>query len=150
MLTLLPAPPRAAASDSFGLLDAAPRAAVVYAREAPETQADARWAIEQQLHRVRVWAASACVFLGPPIEEITLPRCAGFTPGALLALQQATQAPRGLLVVDSLCRLCRSPVDALALYDLLRRSGAHLVSVSDRIDSRNPAGLFPARLSLNP
>lgn len=61
------------------------------------------------------------------------------------ALQRALEAvcrERGVLVVYSLSRLCRSTRDALDIAERIKRAGAHLVSITEQIDTTCAMGEF--------
>lgn len=61
------------------------------------------------------------------------------------ALQRALDAvceERGVLVVYSLSRLCRSTRDALDIAERLKQAGAHLASLTEAIDTTTAMGEF--------
>ena len=62
------------------------------------------------------------------------------------AAHDAACQPAGVLVVYALSRLARSPRDTIAIADRLGRTGADLVSHSERLDTTTSSGTMLFRL----
>ena len=113
--------------------------AIGYARVSTLEQAHEGISLEAQERRIRAWCEA---------QEITLENIyvdAGISGGRAdnrPELQRALAAcKRGdLLVFYSLSRLSRSTRDVLAILDQLRRQGADIVSLSEKLDTSSASG----------
>lgn len=117
-----------------------PRVAVGYIRCSTVGQAVEGVTLEAQQTRIEKWC------MGNDYELVSLQIDRGLSgkradnrPGLQAALTEACE--RGaVLVVYSLSRLCRSTQDALAISERLADAGADLCSLTEAIDTTNPAG----------
>jgi len=113
-----------------------------YARVSTTEQADEGVSLDAQAARIAEW----CQRSGhsePRIE--TDAGLSGKRADNRPALQRALEAvcrQRGILVVYSLSRLCRSTRDALDIAERIKRAGAHLVSITEAIDTTTAMGAF--------
>lgn len=113
--------------------------AIGYARVSTLEQAHEGISLEAQERRIRAW----CEAQGITLEGIYVD--AGISGGRAdnrPELQRALAAcKRGeLLVFYSLSRLSRSTRDVLAILDQLRRQGAEIVSLSEKLDTSTASG----------
>jgi len=113
-----------------------------YSRVSSLSQVEEGVSLEAQVARIRDW----CERNGhgePRIE--TDEGISGKRADNRPALQRALEAvcnDRGILVVYSLSRLCRSTRDALDIAERIKRAGAHLVSITEAIDTTTAMGEF--------
>lgn len=113
-----------------------------YSRVSTTEQVEKGLSLDAQAARIREW----CQRHGhdePAIE--TDEGISGKRADNRPALQRALDAvcrERGVLVVYSLSRLCRSTRDALDIAEQLKRAGAHLVSITEQIDTTCAMGEF--------
>jgi len=117
-----------------------------YIRVSTQDQADEGVSLEAQQAKITAW----CL-----INDMELTAC--FTDAGLSgkradnrpALQNALEAVKaagGVLVVYSLSRLARSTQDTLRIADELEKSGADLVSLTEKIDTTSAAGKMVFRM----
>lgn len=98
-----------------------------------------------QRDRIASWCASnGCEFDASFVEVMSGGR-ADNRPELQKAIAAACRL-RGVLVVYSLSRLARSVKDTIAIAERLERSGANLVSLSERIDTTSALGKMVFRL----
>jgi site-specific DNA recombinase len=113
---------------------------VGYVRVSTSRQAAEGVSLEAQRKQINAWAEAR----GLPVRGIYADEgISGFRtrnrPGVRRALEEACR--RGAtLVVYSLSRLARSTPDALAIVERLTKAGAHLVSLTEPIDTTSAAG----------
>lgn len=114
--------------------------AVGYARVSTGGQARDGISMEMQRIRFKAWAEANDADL---IEVFTDAGMSGARasnrPGLLSAIKAARQN-KAALVVYSLSRLARNVVDAIRISDDLHRTGADLVSLTEKIDTTSAAG----------
>ena len=113
-----------------------------YSRVSTMEQAEEGVSLDAQAARIADW----CQRNGhgqPNVEtdEGLSGKRADNRPGLQRALD-AVCRERGVLVVYSLARLCRSTRDALDIAERLKRAGAHLVSITEQIDTTTAMGEF--------
>ena len=113
-----------------------------YTRVSTAEQADEGVSLDAQAAKIRDWCARAGH--GEPSLESDQ-GLSGKRADNRPALQRALDAVcrgRGILVVYSLSRLCRSTRDAMDIAERLKRAGAHLVSITEAIDTTTAMGEF--------
>ncbi len=116
--------------------------AIGYTRVSTVEQADEGVSLDAQAAKLRDW----CERNGHGVPRLESDEgISGKRADNRPALQRALDAvcrERGVLVVYSLSRLCRSTRDALDIAERLKRAGAHLVSVTEQIDTTHAMGAF--------
>ncbi len=119
---------------------------VGYVRVSTAGQAQDGISLDAQRARIEVWCAAN------GYELTTVHSDAGLSggradnrPALQAALAEACKG-KAALVVYSLSRLARSTKDAIAISDQLAKSGADLVSLSERIDTTTAAGKMVFRM----
>jgi len=113
--------------------------AIGYCRVSTVQQASEGVSLEAQELRIRAW----CAAMDLPVAEIyTDAGLSGAQVGNRPELQRALAAcKRGdVLVFYSLSRLSRSTRDVLTILDRLRRQGADIASVSEKLDTSSASG----------
>jgi len=120
--------------------------AVGYTRVSTAGQVDNGVSLEVQAARIRAWSEAN----GYELTEIgsdagVSGKRADKRPGLQAAVEAACRH-RGALVVYSLSRLARSTRDAIDIADRLQKSGADLVSLTERIDTTTAAGKMVFRM----
>lgn len=122
---------------------------VGYVRVSTEDQAAEGVSLDAQRERIRAWAAAN----GGMLADADLFVDAGISgkradnrPGLRAALDAVTERPGAVLVVYSLSRLARSTRDTINIGEQLEKSGADLVSLSERIDTTSAAGKMVFRM----
>lgn len=120
--------------------------AVLYIRVSTESQAVEGVSLEAQRARLEAWA------LANDFRVINTYVDAGLSggrsdnrPGLQGAIADAC-THRAVLVVYSLSRLARSTKDTIAIGERLSKSGADLVSLSEKIDTTSAAGKMIFRM----
>lgn len=119
--------------------------AIGYVRVSTESQAEEGISIEAQSAKIRAWTE----LNNYPTPTILVDAgLSGKRSDNRPALQQAIQsATKGdALIVYSLSRLARSTKDTITIAEQLNRSGADLVSISEKIDTTNAAGKMVFRM----
>ena len=119
--------------------------AIGYARVSTEEQATEGVSIEAQRNRIAAW----CVLNNYDLAEVFVDAgLSGKRADNRPALQAALAAVKsgGALVVYSLSRLARSTKDTIAIGERLEKSGADLVSLSEKIDTTTATGKMVFRL----
>lgn len=116
--------------------------AIGYCRVSTTLQAEEGISLDSQAARIRDW----CDRNGhaAPIMEVD-EGISGKRADNRPALQRALAAAcdnRGILVTYSLSRLCRSTRDALEIAERIKKAGAHLVSITEAIDTTTAMGEF--------
>ncbi len=115
---------------------------IAYTRVSTAEQADEGVSLDAQAAKLREW----CERNGHGAPRLESDEgISGKRADNRPALQRALDAvcrERGVLVVYSLSRLCRSTRDALDIAERLKRAGAHLVSVTEAIDTTTAMGAF--------
>ncbi|HZR84750.1 MAG TPA: recombinase family protein [Candidatus Binatia bacterium] len=116
------------------------RTVVGYARVSTVGQANDGVSLEAQRAGIERWAADhqaelADVFVDAGVSG----KRADNRPELQRALAAVCRA-RGVLVVYSLSRLARSTRDAIEIAERLRKAGAHLVSLTESIDTTSATG----------
>lgn len=123
--------------------------AVVYVRVSTSKQAEEGDSIAAQVAKIQAW----CDFNEYVIAHIH--QDAGISgssvdhrPGLEGALKEveALKSKQPALIVYSLSRLARNTRDTLDIADRLERSGADLVSLSEKIDTTSAAGKMVFRM----
>lgn len=120
--------------------------AIGYIRVSTDGQAEDGVSLAAQREKIEAWAKLH------EEEEVLIFEDAGMSGstmsargGLLKALQEVCRR-RGALIVYSLSRLARSTKDTLAISEQLARSGAELVSLSERIDTTTASGKMVFRM----
>ena len=119
--------------------------AIAYIRVSTAGQADDGVSLDAQRERVAAWClANDCELA----EVFTDAGLSGSRADNRPALQQALEAcgAGSVLVCYSLSRLARSTKDTLAIAERLERSGADLVSLTEKIDTTTAAGKMVFRM----
>ena len=118
---------------------------VIYCRVSTEGQALEGISLEAQAHKLSQWASlNDCEIIGS-YEDAGLSGTRSDRPGLTAAMETACKH-KAALVVYSLSRLSRSTADTIALADQLAKSGAELVSLSEKIDTSSASGKMIFRL----
>lgn len=118
---------------------------VIYSRVSTEGQALEGISLEAQAHKLSQWASlNDCEIIGS-YEDAGLSGTRNDRPGLTAAMETACKH-KAALVVYSLSRLSRSTADTIALADQLAKSGAELVSLSEKIDTSSASGKMIFRL----
>jgi site-specific DNA recombinase len=119
--------------------------AIGYVRVSTEEQAAEGVSIEAQRNRIAAWCALNNYDLAEVFVDAGL---SGKRADNRPALQAALSAAKsgGALVVYSLSRLARSTKDTIAIGERLEKSGADLVSLSEKIDTTTAAGKMVFRM----
>ena len=117
-----------------------PATAIGYVRVSTEGQAQDGVSLEAQRRKIEAWcAANGYTLLDIEIDAGLSGGRADNRPGLQRALTRAC-TQKAALVVYSLSRLARSTKDAIAISDRLSKSGADLVSLTEKIDTTTAAG----------
>lgn len=113
-----------------------------YSRVSTAEQVDEGVSLDAQMSRIRDWCARNG-HDAPQVEsdEGLSGKRADNRPALQRALDEVCRQ-RGILVVYSLSRLCRSTRDALDIAERIKRAGAHLVSITEAIDTTTAMGEF--------
>jgi site-specific DNA recombinase len=119
--------------------------AVAYCRVSTTGQRDEGASLDMQRERIATWCTSNNCELGASCVEVMSGGRADNRPELQKAIATACRL-RGVLVVYSLSRLARSVKDTIAIAERLERSGANLVSLSERIDTTSALGKMVFRL----
>ena len=121
------------------------QAAIGYIRVSTEGQAQDGVSLEAQRAKIEAWA------MLNDYELVAVRVDAGISgkgmanrPGLQAALSDCRKG--SALVVYSLSRLARSTKDTIEISDLLAKSGADLVSLSEKIDTTSAAGKMVFRM----
>ncbi len=120
--------------------------AIGYIRVSTEGQAEEGVSLTAQREKIEAWAKLH------DEDEVLIFEDAGISGSSMAArhgLQKALGEVcrrRGAFVVYSLSRLARSTKDTLAISEQLARSGAELVSLSERIDTTTASGKMVFRM----
>jgi DNA invertase Pin-like site-specific DNA recombinase len=121
---------------------------VGYVRVSTTDQAIEGVSLDAQRGRIAAWAEGQGLTLGTGdvhVDAGISGKRADNRPGLKAALDAVCVAG-GILVVYSLSRLARSVRDTLAIAERLERSGADLVSLSEKIDTTSAAGKMVFRM----
>jgi len=103
--------------------------------------------LEAQRARIEAWCvANGYELAGLHVDAGLSGKRADNRPGLQAALIEVGRAKGGALVVYSLSRLARSVKDTLEIAGRLDRSGADLVSLSEKIDTTSAAGRMVFRM----
>jgi len=120
--------------------------AVGYVRVSTEDQAREGVSLSAQRERIEAWAKGSGLRLVGIHEDAGISgRKAANRPGLQAALDAACEH-KAALVVYSLSRLARSTRDAIEIATRLDKSGADLVSLSEKIDTTSAAGKMVFRM----
>lgn len=122
------------------------RTAVAYVRVSTEDQATEGVSIEAQQAKLAAWClANDCELLSSEVDAGLSGGRADNRPGLQAAIELACKT-KSVLVVYSLSRLARSTKDTIAIGEQLDKSGADLVSLSEKIDTTTAAGKMIFRM----
>lgn len=114
--------------------------AIGYARVSTIGQVEDGVSLDAQQSRLASWCAANGAELARVYVDAGLSGGrADNRPGLQEALDDVCR-PGGVLVVYSLSRLARSVLDTITITNRLNRSGADLVSLSEKIDTTSAAG----------
>lgn len=134
------------ASPANAMVTTQKKLAFGYVRVSTETQAVEGVSLEAQQARVKVWCENEGYELGGILVDAGISGSkSNNRPGLQKALNQVCDAG-GVLVVYSLSRLARSTIDAITISQRLDKSGADLVSLTEKIDTTSAAGKMIFRL----
>lgn len=113
---------------------------VGYVRVSTESQAVDGVSLEAQRAKIEAWAvANGAELVAVHVDAGLSGKRADNRPGLQAALHDVCKC-RGVLVVYSLSRMSRSTRDTLEIAERLQKSGAELVSLSEKIDTTGAAG----------
>lgn len=118
--------------------------AFAYIRVSTEEQATDGVSLEAQKAKIAAWADLNGYELAGIFEDAGISGTKADRPGLAAAL--AAVGKGDALVVYSLSRLSRSTRHMLELSDRLEKSGADLVSISEKIDTTSAAGRMVFRM----
>ena len=122
------------------------RRVVGYVRVSTEQQASEGISLEAQKGKIAAWCQlSSHELTGLYVDAGLSGKRADNRPELQKALDAVTECG-GILLVYSLSRLARSTKDTLAISDRLEKSGADLVSLSEKIDTTSAAGKMVFRM----
>jgi DNA invertase Pin-like site-specific DNA recombinase len=119
--------------------------AVLYIRVSTEGQAIEGVSLAAQRSKLEAWASLHDAEIVGTFEDAGISGTRDDRPGLLAAIEAATKA-KAALVVYSLSRLSRSTSHTIQLADRLAKADAHLVSLSEQIDTTSAAGRMVFRL----
>src|SRR5438067_13834535 len=120
--------------------------AIGYCRVSTELQAQEGISLEAQQARIRAWCEGNGYALSHVHVDAGLSGSRADNRPALRAALNEACRTKATLVVYSLSRLARSTKDAIAISDCLAKSGADLVSLSERVDTTSAAGKMIFRM----
>ena len=113
-------------------------AVIVYVRVSTEQQATEGVSLAAQVARIEGWAAGAGEIVSGIYEDTVSGKRADNRPGLQRALGVLNRDD--ILAVYSLSRLARSTQDTLAIAGRLDAIGAHLVSITEKLDTTTASG----------
>lgn len=124
--------------------------AITYTRVSTVGQVQDGVSLEMQQAKLRAWAALHDAELVAECSDEGLSGATAARPGLQAAIDLAVRH-KAALVVYSLSRLSRSVRDTLTIAEQLRKAGADLVSLSEKIDTTSAAGemVFTMLAALN-
>jgi DNA invertase Pin-like site-specific DNA recombinase len=118
-----------------------------YTRVSSEGQAAEGVSLDAQAARIAAWcAANDAELIETFVDAGISGGRADNRPGLRRALDAACRARGNVLVVYSLSRMARSTKDTISISERLHKSGANLVSLSEKIDTTSAAGKMVFRL----
>lgn len=118
--------------------------AVIYARVSTEEQATEGVSLDVQQGRAIEWARANGCTVDPQhvfVDAGLSGKAADNRPALQLALRTVC-ASKGVLIVYSMSRLARSTKDAITIAERLQKAGAHIVSLSEHVDTTSASGKF--------
>lgn len=118
--------------------------AIAYIRVSTEEQATDGVSLEAQKAKIAAWCDLNGYTLGEVFMDAGISGTKADRPGLTAAL--AAVGKGDALVVYSLSRLSRSTRHMLELSDRLEKTGADLVSISEKIDTTSAAGRMVFRM----
>ena len=116
-----------------------PVTAVLYLRYSPRPNADESLSLETQRDRCTAMCASRGLTILETFEDAATSAATDDRPGFQLAIAKACKK-KACLVVYAISRFARSTQDCLHYAKLLNAAGAHLVSVTEPIDTTTAHG----------
>lgn len=120
--------------------------AIIYTRVSTTAQVLDGVSLEAQRAKARSWAEANGHVVAAEFSDAGISgKKTANRPGLQSALDAVCRG-RGVLVVYSLSRLARSTKDAILIADRLEKSGADLVSLTERIDTTSAAGKMVFRM----
>lgn len=120
--------------------------AIGYLRVSTSGQADDGVSLEAQKARIEAYCLANDIELVEVFVDAGISGKRADNRPALQAALEATCEARGALVVYSLSRLARSTKDTITIAERLEKSGADLVSLSEKIDTTSAAGKMVFRM----
>jgi site-specific DNA recombinase len=118
-----------------------------YTRVSSEGQATEGVSLDAQRARIAAWcAANDADLIDTFIDAGISGGRADNRPGLQRALDAVCRVRGNVLVVYSLSRMARSTKDTISISERLHKSGANLVSLSEKIDTTSAAGKMVFRL----
>lgn len=132
--------PEARHGRSFGMV------VIGYIRVSTEGQVEEGVSLDAQREKIEAWAmlhdeTEVVIYQDAGISGASM----GQRPGLQDALREVCRR-KGALIVYSLSRLARSTKDTLAIAERIAKSGAELVSLSERIDTTSASGKMVFRM----
>lgn len=118
--------------------------AIGYVRVSTQGQADDGISLDAQRAKIAAWCEVNGYNLAAIFEDAGISGTKADRPGLAAALAAVT--PGAALVVYSLSRLARSTKHTIELSEQLEKSGADLVSLSEKIDTTTAAGKMVFRM----
>src|SRR6266540_4221445 len=118
-----------------------------YTRVSSEGQATEGVSLDAQRARIAAWcAANDAELIDTFVDAGISGGRADNRPGLQRALDAVCRGKGHVLVVYSLSRMARSTKDTISISEHLHKSGANLVSLSEKIDTTSAAGKMVFRL----
>lgn len=119
--------------------------AIGYVRVSTLDQADEGVSLDAQRNKINAWCLANDAELLDLLVDTQSGKRADNRHGLQAALDAVTKCG-GVLVVYSLSRLARNTRETLEIADRLDKSGANLVSLSEKIDTTSAAGKMVFRM----
>ena len=119
--------------------------AVLYIRVSTESQVTDGIGLEAQLSKLTAWSQFNDAEILATYKDAGISGMKDDRPGLAAAIETACKH-KAALVVYSLSRLSRSTTHTIQLADRLEKSGAELVSLTERIDTSTAAGKMVFRM----
>lgn len=119
--------------------------AVLYIRVSTESQVTDGIGLEAQLSKLTAWSQFNDAEVLATYDDAGISGMKDDRPGLAAAIETACKH-KAALVVYSLSRLSRSTTHTIQLADRLEKSGAELVSLTERIDTSTAAGKMVFRM----
>ena len=122
------------------------KTATAYIRVSTESQATDGVSLDTQRAKIEAWCFANDITLGQVFVDAGISGKRADNRPQLQEALSAVCADHGILMVYSLSRLARSTKDTLIIGERLAKSGADLVSLSEKIDTTSAAGKMVFRM----